>query len=134
MTATTVAANAALLSTLHTERERWEALIAGAGPERLTTSGVCGDQSLKDLLGHLTAYTRRWGAELHGNATGTQPTIGNLVDVDVLPLRIPDRHPPAPSPPSPINPSPTASPATPSPTTPTTPPKSAPGWTRRKTG
>ncbi len=74
-----------LLATLRSERARWEALIAEAGPERLTTPGVCGDQSMKDLLGHLTAYTRRWGAQLRGIVTGTPPTMRDLFDVDVLP-------------------------------------------------
>jgi hypothetical protein len=82
---TTTTAKATLLAALQSERDRWEALIAEAGPDRLTTPGVCGDQSVKDLLGHLTAYTRRWGAELHGIATGTQPTIRDLFDVDALP-------------------------------------------------
>lgn len=85
MTADTATAKAALLSNLQSERDRWEALIAEVGPERLTTPGVCGDQSVKDLLGHLTAYTRRWGAELRGVATGVQPTIRDLFDVDALP-------------------------------------------------
>ncbi len=74
-----------LLTLLQAERNRWEALIAEVGPERLTLAGVCGDQSVKDLLGHLTAYTRRWGAELRGVATGIQPTVRDLFDVDALP-------------------------------------------------
>jgi len=74
-----------LLATLRAERARWEDLIAEVGPERLTTPGVCGDQSVKDLLGHLTAYTRRWGAELDAVVTGVPPTMQDLFDVDALP-------------------------------------------------
>lgn len=79
------AAKEQLLATLRAERARWEALIAEVGPERLTSPGVCGDQSVKDLLGHLTAYTRRWGAELRAVATGVPPTMRDLFDVDALP-------------------------------------------------
>lgn len=88
MTATTTDASTAkedLLATLRAERERWEALIAEVGPERMTTPGVCGDQSVKDLLGHLTAYTRRWGAQLRSVTTGRPPTMRELFDVDALP-------------------------------------------------
>ncbi len=74
-----------LIATLRAERARWEALIAEIGPERMTTPGVCGDQTVKDLLGHLTAYTRRWGAQLRSITTGQPPTMRELFDVDVLP-------------------------------------------------
>lgn len=74
-----------LLATLRAERARWEALIAEVGPERLTAPGVCGDQSVKDLLGHLAAYSRGWGARLRSVATGVPPTMREMFDVDALP-------------------------------------------------
>jgi uncharacterized protein (TIGR03083 family) len=74
-----------LLATLRAERERWEGLLAEVGVERFTTPGVCGEWSVKDLLGHLTAFHRVWGAQLKGEMTDVPPTMRDLFDRDSLP-------------------------------------------------
>lgn len=74
-----------LLETLRGERNQWEGLLAEVGEERLTAGGVCGEWSVKDLLGHLTAYQRFWGAQLRAEKLGVQPTMMDLFDRDELP-------------------------------------------------
>ena len=76
-----------LLATLHAERARWEALLDEVGPARLTEPGACGDWSVKDVLGHLAAYQRYWGANLRAAATGIPPTPRDLFDRDDSPPR-----------------------------------------------
>ncbi len=76
-----------LLVTLQAERARWEALLAEAGEERLVHPGVVGDWSVKDVLGHLTAYLRYWGAQLRGATTGVPPTPRDLFDTETVPER-----------------------------------------------
>jgi Protein of unknown function (DUF1706) len=49
---------AALLTELQTERARWEAILAEVGPERMTTPGVEGEWSVKDVIAHVTYYER----------------------------------------------------------------------------
>ena len=74
-----------LLAALRAERARWEALLAEVGVERLTEPGVAGDWSVKDVLGHLTAYLRAWGARVRAASTGVPPTMRDLFDTDTLP-------------------------------------------------
>jgi uncharacterized protein (TIGR03083 family) len=76
-----------LLATLRAERARWDALLAEVGEERLTVPGVAGDWSVKDLLGHLAAYQRYWGAQARGATTGVPPTPRDLFDTDAVPER-----------------------------------------------
>ena len=74
-----------LLATLRGERARWEALLEEVGEARLTEPGVVGSWSMKDLLAHLTAYQRPWGARIRGELTGIPPTMRDLYDVDRFP-------------------------------------------------
>ena len=76
-----------LLASLRAERERWEALLAEVGEARMTTPGVAGEWSVKDLLGHLAAYFRYWGAQLRGATTGVPPTPLDLFDTETTPER-----------------------------------------------
>lgn len=83
----TIAAEERLLAALDGERSRWEALLEEVGPERLTVPGVAGEWSVKDLLGHLAAYHRFWGAQVRGAATGVAPTARDLFDTETQPPR-----------------------------------------------
>jgi hypothetical protein len=74
-----------LLAALRKSRAEWEALLDGIGIEQVTEPGIAGDWSVKDLLGHLTAYYRVWGARAHGEVTGVPPTLRDLYDVDEFP-------------------------------------------------
>jgi len=76
-----------LLATLRAERAGWEALLAEVGAARLTNPGVAGDWSVKDVLGHLAAYHRFWGARLRAEATGVPPTPRELFDTEQVPER-----------------------------------------------
>ena len=76
-----------LLATLREERARWEALLAEVGQARLTEPAVAGDWSVKDVLGHLAAYHRFWGARLRAEATGVPPTPRELFDTELVPER-----------------------------------------------
>jgi hypothetical protein len=74
-----------LLATLRAERAAWEALLAEVGPARMEEPGPMGDWAFKDLLAHLAAYQRAWGARLRWAATGVPPTTREMFDVDALP-------------------------------------------------
>ena len=60
-------------------------MLAEVGVERLTTPGVADDWSVKDVLGHVTAYLRPLGARLRAAATGVQATTQDLFDTETLP-------------------------------------------------
>ena len=78
-------AKARLLAALREERARWEALLAEVGDARLTEPGAAGDWSVKDVLGHLTAYQRAWAARLRWAKTGVPPTTLELFGVETMP-------------------------------------------------
>lgn len=48
-----------LAGILRTERDRWNALLAQIGPDRMEESGVEGAWSAKELVAHLTWYEQR---------------------------------------------------------------------------
>lgn len=53
----------ALLGAIQTAYSEADALLARVPPDRLTTSGVCGHWSVKDIVAHLTTWeerTLRW--------------------------------------------------------------------------
>ena len=74
-----------VIEALGAERARWEALLEEVGAEGMTRPGACGDWSVKDVLGHLAAYLRFWGAQIRGATTGVPPTPRDLFDTDALP-------------------------------------------------
>jgi hypothetical protein len=47
---------ARLAAILQEERERWKALVAQVGSDRMEVPGTIGDWSVKDLIAHLTWY------------------------------------------------------------------------------
>jgi len=50
---------AELIKTIHASRAEFEALLTGMSPEQMTTPGVMGDWSIKDLLGHIGMWESR---------------------------------------------------------------------------
>jgi uncharacterized protein (TIGR03083 family) len=47
-----------LLHELRSARAEWDALMAEVGEARMTEPGVAGDWSVKDVMAHLTSYSR----------------------------------------------------------------------------
>jgi hypothetical protein len=74
-----------LLAALRAERARWQTLLDDVGEDRLAIPGVVDDWSVRDLLGHLAAYLRYWGAQLRGVVTGVPPTPRDLFDTESVP-------------------------------------------------
>jgi uncharacterized protein DUF1706 len=64
---------AQLLDNLQTGRAQWEALLAQVGEDRMTTPGVEGDWSVKDVIAHITAYEQRTAERLEAIAQDTEP-------------------------------------------------------------
>lgn len=48
-----------LLADLCAENEKWEALLAQIGEDRMDEPGVIADWSIKDIVAHLTGWRRR---------------------------------------------------------------------------
>jgi hypothetical protein len=74
-----------LVEEMRSERERWEALLARIGTERMEEPGVDGDWSVKDVVAHVTAYERRILKRLRAHARGEQYTPAphdRLEDID----------------------------------------------------
>jgi hypothetical protein len=63
-----------LRQTLFDEREAWDKLLAAIGAARMTTPGVVGMWSVKDLVAHLTAWEKRPVAWLIAAQRGGKPT------------------------------------------------------------
>jgi hypothetical protein len=63
-----------LIATLENAKAEVETLLAEAGEARLTTSGVTGEWSIKDLLAHLTFWEGRVAAWAEGIRQGRVPT------------------------------------------------------------
>lgn len=76
-----------VLAALSEQRAAWEALIEATELARLTTPGVTGNWSVKDVLGHLAAFHRYWGAQLRAATTGMPPTPRDLFDSEAPPPR-----------------------------------------------
>ena len=73
------------LSTLHSERANWEALIAEVDVSRMTQPGVAGEWSLKDVLAHV-AVSEEWiSSVLEELMRGETKTLdsGQPEDIDV---------------------------------------------------
>lgn len=47
-----------LLNQLRSARAEWDALMAEVGAARMTEPGAAGDWSVKDVMAHLTSYSR----------------------------------------------------------------------------
>lgn len=62
-----------LIGMLESAKAEVEALLAEAGEARLTTPGVTGPWSIKDLLAHMTAWEERVVAWAEGIRQGREP-------------------------------------------------------------
>jgi len=74
-----------LVDDMRRERERWDALLARIGTERMEEPGVDGEWSVKDVIAHVTAYERKVLKRLRAHAHGEQYTPASydqLEDVD----------------------------------------------------
>jgi hypothetical protein len=78
-----------LLSGLHTEYGRWEALLAQIGKENMNTPGAAGPWSIKDIVGHITGWRKRTLARLQAAQRGelgepTPPWPAHLQEDDEI--------------------------------------------------
>jgi hypothetical protein len=74
-----------LLESLRADRDQWEALLTEIGGDQMTTPGVVGDWTVKDVLGHLTANIRANGASVRAVVTGIPPAYMDLFDTEDIP-------------------------------------------------
>lgn len=61
-----------LIEAVRNSRVAWDVLLAQVGEERMTTPGVTGNWSVKDVVAHLTAWERRpvaWLTAVRQSAT-----------------------------------------------------------------
>jgi hypothetical protein len=61
---------ARLLEILRAKRAAWDALLARVPAARMTEPGVAGEWSVKDIIAHLTHYTRWLGDRMHEQLRG----------------------------------------------------------------
>ena len=64
---------AGLLARMAQQRADWEALLADIGEARMTTPGVNGDWTVKDVVAHMTAWQQRGVARLQAARRGEKP-------------------------------------------------------------
>jgi len=62
-----------LIERIREERGAWEALLAAVGEPRMSTPGVEGTWSFKDMAAHLVAWRRRAIARLQAAHRGVEP-------------------------------------------------------------
>ncbi len=62
-----------LIQTYAAERLKWEELWDEVGPERMETSGVAGEWSVKDIVAHVNTWEGRVLAWLEAAAQGCAP-------------------------------------------------------------
>src|SRR5260370_37345932 len=66
---------ASILNELRSKYAALEAILAPLDEAQLTTPGVIGDWSIKDILAHITAWHHRLLARLHAARHNEEPTI-----------------------------------------------------------
>ncbi|MCW5852941.1 MAG: ClbS/DfsB family four-helix bundle protein [Anaerolineae bacterium] len=74
-----------LLGLLTTEREQWDAQLAQVGEANMTTPGVVGDWSVKDIIAHVAFWERYAAAFVRAAFTGRPPTDEERYGVAELP-------------------------------------------------
>jgi uncharacterized protein (TIGR03083 family) len=71
-----------LLDAIQKERAAFEAALAGLTPEQMTTPGVMGEWSVKDILGHIAMWEARLVTLLYSIERGVAPKMLRSSDVD----------------------------------------------------
>lgn len=72
---------------MHTEREKWEQLLANLPEQRMTQPGVVGKWSIKDVITHLTVW-ETWASNLVKAAIQGQETTSSEVFATPIPPEV----------------------------------------------
>ena len=75
---------ATMLEQLESQRAEIDRLLVEVGIDRMTEP-IAGGWSVKDIVAHLMAYDRWWGAQLRSTMRGTPATTRELYDSDEAP-------------------------------------------------
>jgi uncharacterized protein (TIGR03083 family) len=73
---------ASLLHELRAARAEWDELLAEVGEERMTEPGAAGDWSVKDVIAHLTSYSRWFVNASEAHFRGELPPLDGTEDMD----------------------------------------------------
>src|SRR5215212_7647571 len=73
---------ASLLYELRSARADWDALIAEVGAARMTEPGAAGDWSVKDVMAHLTSYSRWFVHASEAHFRGEMPPLDGTEGMD----------------------------------------------------
>ncbi len=69
---------ATLLDNIHKGYDELDALLISFSPQQMTTEGVSGVWSIKDILAHLTSWQQRTLDRLYAAANNEQPRSPNI--------------------------------------------------------
>ncbi len=73
---------AGLLHELRAARAEWDALMAEVGADRITEPGAAGDWSVKDVMAHLTSYSRWFVSASEAHFRGELPPLDGTEGMD----------------------------------------------------
>jgi len=73
---------ASLLHELCAARAEWDALMAEVGEGRMTEPGAAGDWSVKDVMAHLTSYSRWFVNASEAHFRGEMPPLDGTEGMD----------------------------------------------------
>ena len=73
---------ASLLHELRAARAEWDALMAEVGEGRMTEPGAAGDWSVKDVMAHLTSYSRWFVNASEAHFRGELPPLNGTEGMD----------------------------------------------------
>ncbi len=82
---TAVASKTDILAEMRQAWTEWEALLAEVGPERMEQPGIEGEWSVREIVAHLSPYTRRTAVRLESALSDTTPSARDLNGVDDVP-------------------------------------------------
>jgi len=73
---------ASLLHELRAARAEWDELLAEVGEERMSEPGAAGDWSVKDVMAHLTSYSRWFINASEAHFRGELPPLDGTEGMD----------------------------------------------------